>query len=192
MPEPIILASTSPYKKALFSRLRLPFRDCQPPFNECFDESLPPETLVRQNTLGKLQSVARDHPHAEIIASDQVAFCKGRVLGKPGNLQRAIDQLTFLSGKTATFLTGVAYCRKGEIQYALIPFEVRFRSLTEADIKAYLEIERPFDCAGAFKSEGLGISLFASMHGEDPTALQGLPLIQICEWLKPLRRLGRN
>jgi len=184
---PLILASTSPYRKQLLARLGLPFSTCSPAFSEAEPGSMPPAELVRHNALGKAGSVARQHPGATVIGSDQLAVCGTRVLGKPGGHRAAFDQLTFLSGKAVDFLTGLAVLEHGREQYACVPFRVVFRELAATDIEAYLHAEKPYDCAGSFKSEALGIALFASMQGDDPTALMGLPLITLSGWLHPLR-----
>jgi len=182
----LILASTSTYRKELLSRLQLPFEQITPDFEEKQPGSMAPEELVRFNTLGKAESVLARHPDATVIASDQLAVCDDRVLGKPGSIEVACKQLSFLSGQRVTFLTGIAVISEHSVQYETIPFEVCFRELTDTEIRTYVETERPLDCAGSFKSEGLGISLFERLQGDDPTALIGLPLIRLSQWLKPL------
>lgn len=183
----MILASTSPYRRELLSRLGLPFTCQSPDFDEARPGEMPPEELVRHNTLGKARSVAVLHPDARVIGSDQLAVCGNAVLGKPGSFEVAREQLLMLSGKAVDFLTGVALLHGGREEYACVPFRVNFRKLPMREIEAYLESERPFDCAGSFKSEGQGIVLFESMRGDDPTALVGLPLITLSSWLHPLR-----
>jgi 7-methyl-GTP pyrophosphatase len=183
---PLILASTSPYRKELLDRLGLAFTTATPDFAEALPGSMPPHDLVRHNTLGKARSVAARHPEATVIGSDQLAVCGATVLGKPENHEKAAEQLAFVSGKSVEFLTGVALiCDAGE-QYACVPFHVNFRKLGPGEIEAYLLADVPYDCAGSFKSESLGIALFESMQGNDPTALMGLPLITLSGWLKPL------
>lgn len=184
---PLILASTSPYRKQLLARLGLPFSTCAPAFDELRPGMLPPHDLVRHNTLGKARCVADQHPEAAVIGSDQLAVCGDAVLGKPGCHARAAEQLAFLSGKAVDFLTGLALIRGGKELYACVPFRVNFRTLSAAEIEAYLLADTPYDCAGSFKSEALGIALFESMQGDDPTALMGLPLIALSGWLHPLR-----
>ncbi len=126
------------------------------------------------------------HPGVTVIASDQIAVCGGAVLGKPGSHAAACRQLQQLSGQCVDFLTGVA-CLHGETEhYRLVPFRVHFRHLNAGDIETYVCLDEPWDCAGSFKSEGLGICLFERMEGDDPTALTGLPLITLSGWLKPL------
>jgi len=186
----LILASTSAYRRQLLERLNLPFTCTSPDFCEASPGSMPVAELVRHNTLGKAVDVARRHPESLVIGSDQLAVCGERVLGKPGNHQAAAEQLAFLSGKAVDFLTGLALVSKGREQYACVPFRVNFRMLSAAEIECYLLVDQPYDCAGSFKSEALGIALFESMQGDDPTALMGLPLITLSSWLQPLRNVG--
>lgn len=184
---PLILASTSTYRKELLARLGLSFTTAVPDFDEALPGSMPPAELVRHNALGKARSVAARHPEAVVIGSDQLAVCGATLLGKPGNHEKAAKQLAFLSGKSVELLTGVALiCDAGE-QYACVPFRVNFRKLEPGEIEAYLLADQPYDCAGSFKSESLGIALFETMQGADPTALMGLPLITLSSWLHPLR-----
>ncbi len=150
---------------------------------------MPPEELVRFNTLGKAANVLSMHPDATVIASDQLAICDNLVLGKPGNIEAACKQLSFLSGQRVTFLTSLAIISEHSVQYETIPFDVCFRQLTDTEVRTYVETEQPLDCAGSFKSEGLGISLFERLQGDDTTALIGLPLIRLCQWLEPLKRI---
>lgn len=185
----LILASTSPYRRELLERLRLPFTCIAPNFAELPPGSLPAEDLVRRNTLGKAASVAAAHSDATVIGSDQLAVCGKSVLGKPGSHAVAVEQLIMLSGKSVNFLTGLAVICGREERYACVPFTVNFRKLGVREIEAYVQAEQPYDCAGSFKSEALGISLFESMQGDDPTALTGLPLITLSTWLQPLRSL---
>jgi len=186
----LILASTSSYRRELLDRLGLPFQTCTPDFTETFPGSMSPADLVRHNTLGKAWSVARQYPDAAVIGSDQLAVCGDTVLGKPGSHEAATEQLSFLSGKAVDFLTGLVLIRNGSEQYACIPFRVFFRQLSDAEIDVYLHADKPYDCAGSFKSESLGIALFERMQGDDPTALMGLPLITLSCWLHPLRIAG--
>lgn len=184
----LILASTSPYRKQLLNRLMLPFEQHPPAFIEASPGSMPIEKLIKHNTLGKGESVLKNHPDAAVIASDQLAVCGDLVLGKPGTIQKARDQLSMLSGQTVTFQTGICLISQQTKQYACVPFRVHFRVLSKPEIYNYVEREKPLDCAGSFKSEGLGISLFNHMEGDDPTALIGLPLIRLSQWLNPLKR----
>jgi len=192
MPRPLILASTSPYRRALLARLQIPFCVIDPEFDEAAAGSMPVETMVRANTLGKGGSVFSRHPGARVIASDQAAVCEGRVLGKAGNAEAAVRQLQCLSGKKAEFLTGLAVIDTDAEHYELVTFSVHFRQLSTEEITTYVELEKPWDCAGSFKAEGLGISLFERLEGEDPTALIGLPLIRLCAYLQPLTLLAKT
>jgi 7-methyl-GTP pyrophosphatase len=187
-PYPLILASTSPFRRQLLARLQLPFTVETPDFTEDAAGSMPAHELVQHNTLGKAQAVASRHPDACVIASDQIAVCGDAVLGKPGNDKQACRQLAMLSGQTVEFLTGLAIMAPGSHFYETIPYRVMFRSLTADEIRTYVELEQPLACAGSFKAEGLGISLFERMEGEDPTALIGLPLIRLSSYLRPLQR----
>ena len=188
----LILASTSPYRKELLSRLRLPFEQVQPDFAEAQTGSMTPEELVRFNTLGKASSVLRLRHEATVIASDQIAVCGNAILQKPGNIDAACAQLRMASGQTVNFLTGLALLSAQSEQFEIIPFQVCFRSLSDEEIRIYVETELPLDCAGSFKSEGLGVSLFERMNGDDPTALVGLPLIRLCQWLRPLTHIQQR
>ena len=182
----LILASTSPYRRQLLERLRLPFEIASPDFDEAAPGSMPVKQLVKHNTLGKARSMADKNPEAWVIGSDQLAVCGDKVLGKSGNFEAACAQLSRLSGKSVDFLTGLAILKPSEENYEMIPFRVHFRNLTVDEIRAYVEAEKPWDCAGSFKSEGLGISLFDRLEGDDPTALIGLPLIRLSHYLQPL------
>jgi len=185
----LILASTSNYRRELLARLRLPFEHSAPDFAEAPVGSMPTAALVRFNTLGKASSVLAKHPGAVVIASDQLAVCGQLTLGKPGDVQAACEQLRLVSGRSVEFLTGLTLMTADKTLFDLIPFRVFFRHLTDDEIQTYVKIEQPLDCAGSFKSEGLGISLFERMAGDDPTALIGLPLIRLSQWLKPLNLL---
>ncbi len=185
----LILASTSPYRRQLLERLCLPFEVKPPNFDEAAPGSMPVDELVRHNTLGKTRSVAEKNPDAWIIGSDQLATCGDEALGKSGDFDTACEQLLRLSGKSVDFLTGLAVIKPGEENYEMVSFRVHFRNMAKDEIRTYVEIEKPWDCAGSFKSEGLGISLFDRLEGDDPTALIGLPLIRLAHYLQPLTRL---
>jgi len=189
---PLILASSSIYRKELLNRLRLPFEQIRSDFTEALPGSMPPPALVQHNTLGKANSVLDIHPDAAVIASDQIAVCGDLVLGKPGDIETACEQLRMLSARSVTFLTGLALLSANSEQFEIIPFQVCFRALNDVEIRTYVEAELPLDCAGSFKSEGLGISLFERMAGDDPTALIGLPLIRLSQWLKPLAHIQQQ
>lgn len=177
----IILASTSPYRRRLLKRLHIDFR-CLPP--ETDEERLvgePPAEMAARLALAKARSVARLHPNALVIGSDQVAALDGAIMGKPGSHEVACCQLRASSGRTVTFHTGVALIAgaSGFERFHVEPFSVQFRELGDKTIENYLRLEQPYDCAGSFKCEGLGIALFERLQGNDPTSLEGLPLITL-------------
>ena len=182
---PIVLASTSPYRRELLARLGLPFRAVSPDTEETPLPGETPATLVRRLAEAKARSVARDFVGALVIGSDQVAVLEGDPLGKPGSHERAVEQLTRASGRRVEFLTGLCLldAGTGEARVEVIPYSVVFRRLDAPQIERYLARERPYNAAGSFKSEGLGIALFERMEGEDPTALVGLPLIRLTAML---------
>jgi septum formation protein len=175
---PLVLASTSPYRRELLARLRLPFATQRP---EADETPLPGETpvaLVTRLALAKAAAVAAGRPGDWVIGSDQVAELDGVPLGKPGDRERAIGQLAAMSGRAVAFRTAVALVGPGGRQLAALDTTtVRFRELARGEIERYVDAEQPFDCAGSFKAEGLGICLFAAIESLDPTALIGLPLI---------------
>jgi MAF protein len=177
----LVLASSSPYRETLLERLRVPFTCHAPDIDEGrLGHETPKEHTLRL-ALAKARAIQALYPNSLIIGSDQVAVRGDEVIGKPGDHQRAIQQLTRLNGKRIEFLTGLALlnARTGQHQVDCVPYAVYFRTLTEAQIAGYVALERPFDCAGSFKSEGLGAALFEKMEGDDPTALIGLPLIRL-------------
>jgi len=177
----LVLASTSPYRRELLGRLGLPFATTRPETDETALPGEAPEALVARLAEAKARAAAANHPDALIIGSDQVAVINGTVLGKPGTPQRAHEQLRAVAGQAVTFLTGLCLLdtASDEAQVVVEPFAVHFRELDEAQIARYIDRERPFDCAGSFKSEGLGIALFERLEGDDPAALVGLPLIRL-------------
>ncbi len=181
----LILASTSSYRASLLARLGMPFRQVAPQFCER-RHGAEPLSLVRENTLGKARVVASTCPGATVIASDQVAWFEGGAVGKPPSMQAAMAQLRRFSGQAVDFYTGVACIEDGRERYDCVLSRVHFRHLEEEEIRYYVERERPLDCAGSFKSEGLGIALFSRIDSDDPTALIGLPLIRLAGWLRPL------
>jgi len=186
MQRPLILASTSRYRRELLNRLHLPF-DVQPP--EVDETALPGETpreLAERLALEKARAVAARFPEAVVIGSDQVADLAGEALGKPGDHARATAQLRKMRGQTLIFQTAVAVvCQAtGFVERDLAPVRVVFRDLSDAAIERYLQAEQPYDCAGSAKSEGLGIALLSSIDSDDPTALVGLPLIRTCRMLR--------
>ena len=181
----LVLASTSPFRRELLQRLGLTFETLAPDVDETRRQGETPEALVLRLSEAKARAGASQYPDALIIGSDQVAVCGDEVLGKPGNHAAACVQLRRLAGQRVSFLTGLCLydAASDTVLVDLIPYQVVFRRLTDQQIDRYLKIEQPYNCAGSFKSEGLGISLFESMHGEDPNALIGLPLIRLTSWL---------
>ncbi|AGA33040.1 Maf-like protein [Thioalkalivibrio nitratireducens DSM 14787] len=183
---PLVLASTSSYRRALLQRLGLDFQTAAPGIDESPFPNEAPEAMVARLAAAKAADVARDHPAALVIGSDQCAAVNGRILGKPGSHERASEQLAALSGRRVVFYTGLCLIDSaGNRQWLeTVPYAVEMRSLASEEIERYLRVDRPYDCAGSFRSEGLGIALFRRMEGEDPTALIGLPLIRLCDWLR--------
>jgi septum formation protein len=181
---PIVLASTSPFRRELLSRLALPFETAAPDIDESRHPHEPPLDLVRRLSEAKARACASDRD-ALVIGSDQIATIGDDVLGKPGTHERAAAQLRHLSGRSVTFLTGLCLLNTAtnESQVDVIAFRVHFRTLSEEQIERYLHHDKPYNCAGSFKSEGLGIALFERMEGDDPTALIGLPLIRLTDML---------
>jgi len=184
----LILASGSPYRKALLERLHLPFECHAPEVDETPLAEEPPVKLAMRLAAIKAAALEQHYPEAVIIGSDQVACLDRELLGKPGDHQRAFEQLRKSSGRCVEFHTGLSVMAPGDRNYGTCEtFRVHFRKLSDAEIDRYLQLEQPFDCAGSFKCEGLGISLFKRLEGDDPTSLEGLPLIALC---KILRKLG--
>lgn len=182
----LVLASTSPYRRELLNRLGLAFETAAPEVDESSRADEAPEALVRRLAEAKARAVAGRYPGALIIGSDQVAVIDGEILGKPGAHDAAVAQLQRLSGHKVTFLTGLCLLNSatGRAQLDMIPFHVVFRTLNDRMIERYLAREQPYNCAGSFKSEGLGIVLFERLEGDDPTALIGLPLIRLSRMLE--------
>ena len=180
----LILASTSVYRRELLERLGIAFEVISPKVDET---PLPNEStvdLALRLAKAKAAAVAKDHPQAWVIGSDQVADLCGAAIGKPGNFERAMAQLQLMRGATVTFQTALCLMR-GDIETTVnIPTEVTFRKLSDDILEAYLHTEKPYDCAGSAKSEGLGISLLEAIKSDDPTALIGLPLIALSGLLR--------
>jgi len=180
----LILASTSVYRRELLERLCMPFDVVSPKVDETPLTGESTLDLALRLAQAKAVAVAKEHPHAWVIGSDQVADLYGAAIGKPGNFARAMAQLQLMRGQTVTFHTALCLM-KGEIQTTLsVPTEVRFRKLSDDILENYLLAEEPYDCAGSAKSEGLGISLLESIKSDDPTALIGLPLIALSGLLR--------
>lgn len=181
----LVLASSSPYRRELLNRLRQPFEWAAPSIDEARRPDESAEALVRRLAREKAQALAGRFASHLIIGSDQVAVLDGRILGKPHDYQRAHAQLSAASGRSVSFLTGLALLdsRDGSCQVDCVPYTVHFRTLSAEQIERYLKAEEPYDCAGSFKAEGLGISLFRSTEGADVNSLIGLPLIRLVEML---------
>ena len=186
MAPPIILASTSRYRKQLLERLHIPFEQRAPDVDETAHPDESPEALTSRLSEAKARAVAVQCPDGLIIGSDQVATLDGAIIGKPGSHERAAEQLRRASGREVKFLTGLSLfnAAANRAHTEVVPFSVVFRPLTEARIQRYLRLDTPYDCAGSFKAEGLGPMLFEKMAGDDPTALMGLPLIRLIRLLE--------
>ncbi len=185
MNQPLILASSSPYRKELLQRLLLDFEVFSPAIDESqLTNERPEQTALRLAQL-KAKKIAETHPDAIIIGCDQVATLDGIQLGKPGNHENAIEQLRMMRGKQVTFHSALCLynAQTQHMQAEVVPYIVEFRNLSDTQIDRYLSIEKPYNCAGSAKSEGLGIALISAMHGEDPNALIGLPLIKLITML---------
>ena len=182
----LILGSTSRYRQELLQRLNIPFQIVSPEVDETPLAGETPHRLAERLALTKARTVARAFPQAVVIGADQVADLNGLPLGKPGNHERAVEQLRQMRGQTVIFQTAVAVvCQEsGFEECSVAEVRVTFRNLTDDEIENYLRIEQPYDCAGSAKSEGLGIALLASINSDDPTALIGLPLIRTCRMIR--------
>lgn len=183
---PLVLASTSPFRRELLARLGLPFAVADPAVDETLLPGETPETGALRLSEAKARAVAARYPTALIIGSDQVASLDGRVFGKPGNHANAKRQLQAMRGRKVSFFTGLCLLDAGSGRAHLrgVPTVVTFRALTDDEIEGYLRKEQPYNCAGSARSEGLGIALIARIDGEDPNALIGLPLIALCDLLR--------
>ena len=186
MTKTLVLASTSPFRKSILDKLNISFECAKPHTDETELENELPIALVERLAIAKAQAVEALYPNALIIGSDQVAVCDGRILGKPHTFENAVKQLTSFSNKAVTFYTGLCLYNSEtkQVQALVEPFHVHFKSLTSDAIKQYLIAEEPYNCAGSFKSEGLGICLFERLEGDDPNTLIGLPLIKLIDLLK--------
>lgn len=182
---PLVLASSSPYRRELLARLRLPFTWAAPAIDETPKPAESATTLVQRLAESKARALREQYPAHLIIGSDQVAVLGEQILGKPHEFERAKQQLMAASGSSVTFLTGLALLdsASGRCQVDAVSFTVHFRALSEEQISRYLQAEQPYDCAGSFKAEGLGVSLFRATEGEDGTSLIGLPLIRLVQML---------
>ena len=182
----IILGSTSPFRKELLERLNIDFITDSPDIDETPLQNESPENYVLRLSLEKAKVVASRHSNSLAIGSDQCSVLEGQIRGKPHTHENAVKQLSEGSGKRVSFLTGLClYDSNAETyQLEMVPFHVDFRDLKESEIESYLLADQPYSCAGSFKSEGLGITLFKSLEGNDPTALIGLPLISLSQMLR--------
>lgn len=182
----LVLASTSPYRRELLSRLQIPFETVAPDADESPLSGESPVATAERLAEVKARAALARYPAALIIGSDQVAYCGQTRYGKPGTRQNAAAQLRSMSGKTVIFHTGLCLLNaaSGRVHRRGVPTEVRFRELSDAEIQRYIDKEDALNCAGSARSEGLGISLLAALSGDDPTALVGLPLIALCDMLR--------
>ncbi len=187
----IVLASTSPFRRELMERLGIPFETAEPLFEENVEPGDEPAELVKRLALGKAMSLAPTYDDALIIGSDQVFVAGGEIVGKPGSVERAREQLRMMSGGTHTFHTGLAVVdtASGVTHTVAVPFTVILRDLTDGEIDEYIRRDDPLSCAGSFKIEGLGIALMERLEGVDFTSLIGLPLIAL---VSILREMGVN
>ena len=186
MDKTLVLASSSPYRREILDKLGFAYRCKKPDVDETPLPSESADALVARLAESKARSLAEYFHHALFIGSDQVAVIDDRIIGKPGTKARATEQLQQASGRCVTFLTGLCLynTETRQTQVDVVPFKVHFRQLNETMIDRYLEREQPFNCAGSFKSEGLGIVLFEKLEGDDPNTLIGLPLIRLVRMLE--------
>ncbi len=182
----LVLGSTSPFRQQILQKLHVAFETDSPDVDESPLNDETPQQLVARLSEKKARSVATRHPDALIIGSDQVCVNGNDILGKPHTHENAVQQLMNASGKSITFYTGLCLynAKTDTAQTEVVPFNVYFREITKEQIEHYLQIEKPYNCAGSFKSEGYGITLFSKLEGEDPNTLIGLPLIRLTAMLE--------
>lgn len=182
----IVLASTSPFRRELLSRLGFPFQIANPAIDETPLANEIPEMTALRLSEAKARAVAEQHPGSLIIGSDQIATLDGKIYGKPGTHANAVKQLQAMRGRTVNFYTGLCLLNtsSGKAHLRGIPTLVSFRNLTDDEIENYLHKEQPYNCAGSAKSEGLGIAIISKTEGDDPNALIGLPMIALCDLLR--------
>lgn len=182
----LVLGSTSTFRKTILEKLNIPFECAKPDIDESPLNDESPISLVKRLAEEKAKAVRHDYPDALIIGSDQIALCEGQILGKPHNFENGVKQLRKFSGKSVVFYTGLCVFDSKTNRSTVIvePFTVHFNVLSVQDIENYLLVEKPYNCAGSFKSEGLGICLFDKLVGDDPNSLIGLPLIKLVSLLK--------
>jgi len=183
---PLVLGSTSSFRREILKKLNLPFETAAPDIDESAREHEKPQQLVLRLAEEKAKAVAAQFPRHLIIGSDQLALVNDVVLGKPGDHETAVRQLQQTSAQTVHFYTGLCLYNSltGNLQSEVVPFDVVFRKLSTQQINHYLKAEQPYQCAGSFKSEGLGIALFERLIGDDPNTLIGLPLIRLVQMLE--------
>lgn len=186
MPSTLVLASSSSFRRVLLARLGIPFEVVTPHVDETPQPGEAPAALVERLAAAKARAAAAERPDALIIGSDQVAVYNDVITGKPRNHAQAVRQLRAASGQKVMLYTGLALLNAatGRLQAEVIPYGIRFRELSDAQIENYLRKEQPYDCAGSVKSEGLGIALLERFEGDDPNALIGLPLIRLVRMLE--------
>lgn len=178
----LLLASSSRYRRQLLEQLRIPFEHASPDIDETPLPDETPSAYVERLAIEKARALSSDYPQYWIIGSDQTCVINGNIVGKSGNRENAIEQLQACAGKAVTFYTGLAVVNPDGDVFSLVePFTVRFRALTTEEIERYVDLEQPFDCAGSFKVEGLGIQLFEALEGRDYNSLIGLPLIGLMD-----------
>ena len=182
----LVLSSTSVFRQAILEKLNLPFQTAKPNIDETALANETPQILVERLAIEKAKAVAHRFPNALIIGSDQVAVCEGEILGKPHNFDNGVKQLNKFSNKKVTFYTGLCVLdsENDKVTSVVEPFIVHFNALSPSEIESYLKAEQPYNCAGSFKSEALGICLFKKLEGDDPNTLIGLPLIKLVSLLK--------
>lgn len=182
----LVLASTSPFRKAILDKLAIKFDTASPNTDESPLDGETPQNLVERLSIAKAKAVAAKASNSLVIGSDQVSVIDGEIIGKPHTHENAVKQLQNASGKTVTFFTGLCLYNSETQQYQseVVPFNVVFRSLSDQQIESYLRKEEPYNCAGSFKSEALGIVLFEKLVGDDPNTLMGLPLIRLVKMLE--------
>ena len=182
----LVLASSSPFRQRLLGQLSVEFRTLDPDIDESPLPNETPHTLVQRLSIAKARAVLSKAPSALIIGSDQVAVHRGAIVGKPRGHADAVAQLLSSSGKTITFFTSVSLLNSsnGNLQTKVVPYEVRFRTLTREKIEHYLEREQPYGCCGSLRADGLGIGLLDKLRCEDPTVLIGLPLTVLARMLE--------
>lgn len=184
LPNQLVLASTSPYRCQLLNNLQLPFSALAPSCDETIVAGETPASRAGRLSRQKAQSLAKDHPEALVIGSDQVAHLEETIFRKPGNRESAIDQLAQSSDRWVTFTTGVCVAWGAGVKTETECYRVKFRSLSRAQIEAYVDLDEPYDCAGSLKAEGLGITLLADSEGRDINCLYGLPLMRLCDLIE--------